>query len=226
LDGKTGQREGTRLGNTPESPYLGTMNTDISRRNIIKLGATLTLLGYGRAALAGPVDERLAPRLLRDATMAFARHRGRLAHLDRIGIVDFSRPSSAARFFVVDVVTGTSQAHLVAHGRGSDPAHTGWARRFSNEPGSFASSTGAFVTGAEYAGHHGRSMRLVGLDPENCNAESRAIVVHGAWYVTPEIAARTGILGRSEGCFAVSNASLNQVIDRLGPGRLLYAARS
>jgi hypothetical protein len=66
----------------------------------------------------------------------------------------------------------------------------------------------------------------VGLDPENCNAESRAIVVHAAWYVTPEIAARTGMLGRSEGCFAVSNASLNQVIDRLGPGRLLYAAKA
>jgi L,D-peptidoglycan transpeptidase YkuD (ErfK/YbiS/YcfS/YnhG family) len=44
--------------------------------------------------------------------------------------------------------------------------------------------------------------------------------------VTPEIAARTGMLGRSEGCFAVSNASLNQVIDRLGPGRLLYAAKA
>jgi hypothetical protein len=202
------------------------MNSDISRRNLIKLGAAATLLVSGGNALADTTDDGPSPRLMRQAMSAFAQHRNRLAHIDRIGIVDFSRPSSSARFFIVDAAKGASQSHLVAHGRGSDPAHTGWARRFSNEPGSYASSAGAFVTGAEYSGHHGRSMRLVGLDPENCNAESRAIVVHAAWYVTPEIASRTGMLGRSEGCFAVSNASLNQVIDRLGPGRLLYAARA
>ena len=226
MDDKTGQREVVGLGYIPSGSYLGDMNRNISRRNIIKLGAAMTVLAPGGVALADPGDERLSPQLMRDATTAFSRHKSRLAHLDRIGVVDFARPSSAARFFVVDVATGGSQSHLVAHGRGSDPAHTGWARRFSNEPGSYASSAGAFVTGAEYWGHHGRSMRLVGLDPENCNAESRAIVVHGAWYVTPEIVSRTGMLGRSEGCFAVSNASLNQVIDRLGPGRLLFAARS
>ncbi len=157
---------------------------------------------------------------------ALGRHRGRLAHTDRIGIVDFSRPSSAARLFIVDVASGSSQSHLVAHGRGSDPAHTGWTRSFSNEPGSFASSSGAFATGAEYHGHHGRSMRLAGLDAVNCNAEMRAIVIHAAWYVSPAIAALTGMVGRSEGCFAVSSASLDYVLDRLGPGRLLYAARA
>jgi hypothetical protein len=202
------------------------MASDLSRRSFIKLGTATALLASSGAALAEGADDGLSPRLMRQAMTAFTLHRNRLVHIDRIGIVDFSRPSSSARFFIVDAAKGTSQSHLVAHGRGSDPAHTGWARRFSNEPGSYASSAGAFVTGAEYWGHHGRSMRLVGLDPENCNAESRAIVVHAAWYVTPEIATRTGMLGRSEGCFAVSNASLNQVIDRLGPGRLLYAAKT
>lgn len=69
-------------------------------------------------------------------------------------------------------------------------------------------------------------MRLAGLDPENCNAENRAIVVHAAWYVTPEIATRTGMLGRSEGCFAVSSSSLGHVLDQLGAGRLLYAVKA
>ena len=69
-------------------------------------------------------------------------------------------------------------------------------------------------------------MRLTGMDAENCNAESRAIVVHAARYVTPEIATKTGMLGRSQGCFAVSNASLEPVLDQLGMGRLLYAAHS
>lgn len=155
-----------------------------------------------------------------------AGHRARLIHFDRIGIVDFTRPSSAPRLFIVDIASGATQSHLVAHGRGSDLAHSGWAVRFSNEPGSLASSSGAYATGAEYVGKHGRSMRVSGLDPENGNAESRAIVVHAAAYVGPQIAARAGKLGRSEGCFAVSDASLADVLDRLGAGRLLYAARA
>ena len=192
----------------------------------MKLGATATMLASGGTAFADFVHDDASPRLTQQAMAAFTRHRSRLAHIDRIGIVDFSRPSSSARLFVLDVEKGTSQSHLVAHGRGSDPAHTGWASRFSNEEGSYASSIGTFVTGIEYSGHHGRSMRLAGLDAENCNAERRAIVVHAAWYVTPEIALQTGMLGRSEGCFAVSKRSLDDVIDRLGPGRLLYAAKA
>jgi hypothetical protein len=192
----------------------------------MKLGGAVAAVASGNSALAQSTNAGLSPQLVRQALTSFARNRSHLAHVDRIGIVDFSRPSSSQRLFIVDVATGVSESHLVAHGRGSDPAHTGWARRFSNEPGSYASSAGAFVTGAEYQGHHGRSMRLFGIDPENCNAESRAIVVHAAWYVNPEIVSRTGMLGRSEGCFAVSVHSLDHVIDQLGPGRLLYAARS
>jgi hypothetical protein len=211
---------------TQGAPYLLDMISDISRRNFLKVGAAAAIVSSSSPALAVSTDAPLSPQLMRQALAAFARHRGRLSHIDRIGIVDFTRPSSSARLFIVDAATGAAQSHLVAHGRGSDPAHTGWARRFSNEPGSYASSAGAFVTGAEYRGHHGRSMRLLGIDPENCNAESRAIVVHAAWYVNPEIVSRTGMLGRSEGCFAVSVHSLDHVIDQLGPGRLLYAARS
>ena len=196
----------------------------------MKLSAAAATLVTSASTFAQPLicasDAVLPQRLIDQAMAALAQHRGRFAHTDSIGVVDFSRPSSAARLFIVDVASGASQSHLVAHGRGSDPAHTGWTRSFSNEPGSFASSSGAFVTGHEYQGHHGRSMRLAGLDAVNCNAEMRAIVVHAAWYVSPEIAARTGMLGRSEGCFAVSSASLDHVLDRLGPGRLLYAARA
>ena len=155
--------------------------------------------------------------------VALEKHRDRLSHADRVGIVDFSRPSRTPRFHVVDLDNSRTESHLVAHGRGSDPAHTGWVTRLSNEPGSFASSAGAYVTREIYVGGHGRSMRLAGLDAGNSNAETRALVIHAAWYVSPEIANETGKLGRSEGCFAVSGASLDRVLDRLGPGRLLYA---
>jgi hypothetical protein len=112
---------------------------------------------------------------------------------------------------------------LVAHGRGSDPDNTGWVQRFSNRPGSNASSNGSFLTGDTYIGKHGRSRRLIGLDPENDEAEPRAIVIHAASYVSRAMAREQGRVGRSQGCFAVAADDLDQVLARLGAGRLLFA---
>ncbi len=121
---------------------------------------------------------------------------------------------------------GCVRSHLVAHGRGSDPAHTGWLERFSNEPRSNATSAGAYRTGSLYVGAHGQSMRLEGLDPTNSNALSRAIVVHGAWYVSDEMIGYSGMLGRSQGCFAVAHSSLHDIMTVLGPGRMIYADKA
>ena len=52
---------------------------------------------------------------------------------DSIGIVDFSQPSADPRFFVVDLMSGNVESHRVAHGRGSDPDHSGFVERFSND---------------------------------------------------------------------------------------------
>ena len=171
------------------------------------------------------VDPILDPRMVARARAAFDRHRNSLSHIDVVGIADFTRPSADPRFYLLDTNSGRVTRHLVAHGRGSDPEHTGFVQRFSNRPGSEASSNGAYVTGEYYPGHYGRAMRVRGLDPSNSNAESRAIVVHSAWYAEPGVLASMGRLGRSEGCFALSYASLQQVLQRLGPGRFLYADR-
>jgi hypothetical protein len=101
--------------------------------------------------------------------------------------------------------------------------HTGWLERFSNEPHSNATSAGAYRTADTYAGAHGPSIRLEGLDPTNDNALSRAIVVHSAWYVSEQMIGHSGMLGRSQGCFAVATSSLPEIMARLAPGRLIYA---
>jgi hypothetical protein len=108
---------------------------------------------------------------------------------------------------------------------GSDPAHTGWLHRFSNDFGSNASSEGAFVTADYYVGKHGRSQRLIGMDRTNNNALERAIVIHGAWYANGDMIRKHGQLGRSQGCFAVGENDLEQVFARLGTGRMLYASK-
>ena len=169
------------------------------------------------------VDAAIDPRLLGRARAAFDRHRHSLRHTDTVGIVDYSRLSREPRFDLFNTGSGQVTSHLVAHGRGSDPDHRGFLERFSNVPGSEASSAGAYLTGDYYHGKYGRSLRLSGLDASNSNAEARAIVVHSAWYAEPDQVAAQGKLGRSEGCFALSYNSLQQTLARLGPGRLLYA---
>jgi hypothetical protein len=191
----------------------------------------LALAGLGcgfagaRSALAATahVSGDIDPNLLRRALGALDRHRDSIAYRDFIGVADFSLPSSAPRFYVVNLADGGVRSYLVAHGKGSDPAHTGWLQRFSNEPHSNATSSGSYRTGSAYLGVHGRAMRLEGLDSTNSNALSRAIVVHGAWYVNEEMIGRSGLLGRSQGCFAVAESSLPEIMTRLGPGRLIYA---
>ncbi|HWF00747.1 MAG TPA: murein L,D-transpeptidase catalytic domain family protein [Caulobacteraceae bacterium] len=190
-----------------------------------------------RAAIAAPaiaVGARLATSAARAQTPAslierarreLVRNGQRASHHDVVGLVDFSRPSSEPRLHLVDTTTGQADSYLVAHGRGSDPTHTGWVQKFSNDFGSYATCEGAFVTGAYYSGKHGHSMRVLGLDPSNSNAEAREIVVHGAPYVGPAILRETGKLGRSEGCFAVDPALLPAVLTKLGPGRLLVSGK-
>jgi len=202
----------------------------LSRRFFINLA--LASLAYGSAGAglalgrAESVDGQIDPSLLRRALDGLEQHHDSISHRDFIGVADFSLPSRAPRFHLVNVADGSVRSHLVAHGRGSDPAHTGWLDRFSNEPHSNATSAGAYRTGSLYLGAHGRSMRLEGLDPTNSNALSRAIVVHGAWYVNDEMIGHSGMLGRSQGCFAVADSSLPEIMARLGPGRLIYADKA
>ena len=142
---------------------------------------------------------------------------------DVVGIVDFSTASADPRFHLVDLMSGQVESHRVAHGRGSDPDHSGYVERFSNDFGSYASSNGAYVTADTYDGKYGLSMKVRGLDWSNSNAESRAIVIHNAWYAEPDMIQAHGMLGRSEGCFAMPKASQYAAMRRLAGGRMIYA---
>lgn len=209
----------------------------MDRRNFTKFalsGLALSVLPdtMGKAAIPAapmiPAAPRTAPAppyaaLLERAKASLDHHAHSFTLRDRIAIADFAAPSKQLRFHVVDLVGGQTSSYLVAHGRGSDPAHSGWLQSFSNEPNSLASSSGAFRTGEIYVGQHGQAMRLAGLDPQNNNAEPRAIVLHGAEYVGEDHIAAWGKCGRSEGCFAVAPHMLPQLLGLLGSGRLLYA---
>ena len=200
----------------------------LTRRSFLSVaavaGAASVLPGKVFASVA-PRQPLIDPALKARALAALNTHRGLIPNADVIGIADFARASRDARFYIVDLRSGFTTEHLCAHGRGSDPAHSGWLEYFSNEVGSEATSEGAYLTGGAYTGKYGWSMRLSGLDHTNYNAETRAIVVHSAHYAEPSMIAQFGKLGRSEGCFALPGISHAEAMTRLGSGRLLYAEK-
>lgn len=164
-------------------------------------------------------------RVLEIAARQAQRVRGHLWRADIVGIVDFAQPSWKPRLHFANLENGSIRSFLVAHGRGSDPAHSGWLQNFSNVPGSEATSRGAYLTAEWYKGKYGTSIRLLGLDNDNSMALPRAIVMHPAWYVDPTMIEKWGKLGRSEGCFAMSNSDFNEALWHLSGGRLLFADR-
>jgi hypothetical protein len=161
------------------------------------------------------------PQLFARAKAALDSHK--IWPRDAMAVVDFSQPSADPRFHVVDLVSGEVESFRVAHGRGSDPDHSGFVERFSNNFGSYASSNGTYVTGDYYNGKYGTSMKVRGLDWSNYNAEPRAIVIHNAWYAEDDMIATHGKLGRSEGCFAMSRENQYKVMRKLAGGRMIYA---
>ena len=163
------------------------------------------------------------PALFARAKAAIDSHGRSIVARDFIGIVDFSQHSHLPRFHVVHLPSGHVESHAVAHGKGSDLGHSGYLENFSNQNGSEATSNGTYITDETYEGKYGHSMRVKGLDWTNNNAESRAIVIHNAWYAEPDVIEQHGKLGRSQGCFAFSRASQWDVMSRLGGGRMIYA---
>jgi hypothetical protein len=204
----------------------------LPRRRLLQASfASVGLAAVTPPALAHAFVPRpsIVPGNTADLAIAVAARAGleragaQVIHRDVVGVADFREPSRVPRLHLIDMVSGRTHTLLVAHGRGSDPEKTGWVSRFSNAPGSEATCEGAFLTADYYLGQHGPSMRLIGLDATNSNAEERKIVVHAAWYVGPQMIQTHGMLGRSEGCFAVNAFDLPRVLERLGPGRLLVA---
>ncbi len=138
-----------------------------------------------------------------------------------ITLIDFSKPSTAKRLYVIDlnkreIVFNT----FVAHGQGTG---NNYAKHFSNTEGSHQSSLGLYKTSNTYFGKHGYSLKLIGLDPGvNDNAMKRAIVIHGAEYVSEDFIKEHGRLGRSWGCPAVPKLLAKPIIDKIKNGSCVY----
>jgi hypothetical protein len=136
-------------------------------------------------------------------------------------IIDYSKPSTARRLWVVDLKNNEVLFNTyVTHGKNSGKSIP---TSFSNQPGSLKSSLGDFLTESPYHGNNGYSLRLIGLEHGiNDNAYRRAIVMHGAWYAEADVIRRYGQLGRSWGCPAVSENLARPLINTIKERSLVF----
>lgn len=201
------------------------MTTGLDRRTALKRAAV------GAVALAIPARVFAQPftipeqhrRILDVAKREVERAGSKLWRQDIAGVADFALPSSLPRLHFANLEAGQVRSFLVAHGRGSDPDHDGFLHSFSNEPGSLATSRGAYISYEWYVGKYGVSIRMGGLDADNSNALARAIVMHQAWYAAPDMLAKWGKLGRSDGCLAMAPDDFNEALVHLSGGRVVFA---
>jgi hypothetical protein len=178
-----------------------------------------SLRTWGSERPAGLSPKALAAAL--DA-VSCARARGVSGNGDVLTVIDYSLPSTQPRLWVLDLARRKVLFHeLVAHGAGSGDVY---ATHFSNVNDSRSTSLGLFLTADTYEGGNGYSLKLKGLDAGvNDLAEARHIVMHGAWYVSPEHAQQYGKLGRSWGCPALPLADAKPVIDTVKGGSFVFA---
>jgi hypothetical protein len=136
-------------------------------------------------------------------------------------VVDFTKPSNQKRMWIIDLGSRKVLFNtLVAHGRNTGSVQ---AEKFSNEPNSNMSSMGFYITDKTYFGKHGLSLRLSGMDEKyNSKAMERAIVLHGADYVSEDFVKQYGRLGRSLGCPSVPREISGEVIELIKDNTVLY----
>lgn len=136
-------------------------------------------------------------------------------------LIDFSMSSNAKRLWVIDLTTNKILYNsLVAHGRNTGDE---FAKSFSNSAESYKSSLGFYATGEIYSGKHGKSLRLDGLEKGiNSNARDRAVVIHGANYVSNSFIQNNKRLGRSLGCPALPMNLSNEIIQTIKDKSCLF----
>lgn len=137
-------------------------------------------------------------------------------------IIDYSKPSSEPRLWVVDLRRQKVLFNTwVTHGLNSGTLN---ATSFSNSVNSLKSSLGVYLTENAYSGHDGYSLRLKGLEPGvNDNAYRRSIVIHGAWYAGADVVRTYGMLGRSWGCMAVGRDMVRPLVNTIKDNTLVVA---
>jgi len=193
----------------PSTPIEGDRNISLEKSSSVFCDLQLSKIG-------------LSEHVFRCAVNGWKKLAGRnKVQSNIITICDFSQSANAKRMYIIDLEEKKLLFNsLVAHGRNTGEE---FAQSFSNEPSSYKSSLGFYITQDVYQGKHGFSLKLEGIEKGiNHNALGRAIVMHGADYVSENFIAENGRLGRSLGCPSVPVELAAPIIETIKDGSCLF----
>ena len=205
----------------PELPALSATTTMASARAAeLKVVISQASLIYGSMNLENAgLDEKAFEYAWRGYHNLLKK--GLIRKRSVLSICDFSQSSRTKRMYVIDVRhKKLLYRTYVAHGQNSGDE---FATTFSNEPDSYKSSLGFYVTQRTYIGHNGLSLKLSGVDSGfNDMALKRQIVLHGSAYVSDRYMQDYGTLGTSLGCPALPAAISGKIIRTVKDGSVLF----
>ncbi len=196
--------------NAPVSPAVTAKETGMLTKGSIYDSLKLSVMGLSRQAYNYAV-----------LGLEHLKNSGKIYNNQLVSIIDFTKASYQKRLFVIDMEHCKLLFNTyVAHGQNSGGE---FADRFSNKPESYQSSLGFYETNGTYIGKNGYSLRLTGLENGiNNRADERAIVIHGAAYVSERYIRDQGHIGRSWGCPAVPEELNKPIIDKIKNGSCLF----
>lgn len=168
-------------------------------------------------------DSGLSRQAFQNAWIGYykLKKKGLLKKTSVLTICDFSQSSSNQRMYVIDVRNRrVLYRTYVAHGINSGEEY---ANCFSNKMESCKSSLGFYITSGTYTGVNGYSLRIDGVDKGfNDNARKRAIVIHGANYVSMRVVHKYGMMGTTFGCPAIPTEMTTQIIPVVKNGSCFF----
>lgn len=201
---------------------LAGSSADSNRTKADKQTTAITTADQKKILASAP---NLDPDALSHAAKGYdwALKHGNVKNHDVLTIIDFNKPSYEKRMWVIDLNTDKVMMNLyTTHGKNSGMTY---AKKFSSRVNSDMTSLGVYETMNAYHGKHkGLSLRLKGLEKGiNANAYSRTIVIHPAWYATPQFVKAHHRAGRSWGCFAIDPAKSTKLVNLIDQGSIIVA---
>ena len=177
-------------------------------------------LRTGTCRSVGTIDSHVLGLALRACRLRHAS--GAAAHASTLTVIDYSRPSTEKRLWVFDLRSRELvYEELVAHGQGSGGII---ATSFRTRPTRIARASGCSSpvtpTSARTATRSASTASIVGF---NDRARDRAIVMHGAPYVSEAFARAAGPARPQLGMPRGGEDVARELIDRVKGGGLVFA---
>ncbi len=204
------------------SGYEALSQVPVSSQGEANNERTVSSVKVDRAFIINWLKAGVPYQALKNATAFLEKDmQGLITNHEHLTIIDFTSASSLQRMYLLNLKSGEVDRFLVSHGSQNGGLK---ATDFenSNEIGSHKSLPGFHRYAEPYAGQHGVSYRLDGLEDRNSNARRKNVVMHAARYASFEWILKYGWLGRSQGCPAVSPKTMKQLLDKKLSGSLIY----